>query len=203
MVKSQGVEAYLVRYEDKHRYPEHAPLPTQEGVLDLFTMAYVEIVTGERYEIFVVFTADFNFKSLPDVKIIWSVDKNHCHSFLSSQKLQDSIQTKGQYERGVSCIPALVDGKWMNCGLSFADLQLGMSLLTVFLWLRGWSNTDEDAEPTADQVLNDVDSIGQVKIFFICGVKGAEINHPYTDYVAVTASSKDVVKKNHVSHSTR
>jgi hypothetical protein len=132
MVKSQGVEAYLVRYEDKHRYPEHAPLPTEEGLLDLTTMAYVEIVTGERYEIVVVLTADFDFKGLPDARLVWEVDTNRRQVIYSSQKVQNSIRSEGQHKRGFSCAPAFLDGKWMKCGLSFADLQLGMSLLAAW-----------------------------------------------------------------------
>jgi hypothetical protein len=127
MVKSQGVEAYLVRYGDKHRYPEHAPPPAEGGVLDLSTMAYVEIVTGECYEVVVAFTADFDFKGFPDFKLVWDVDNHRRRVIYSSERVQKSIRSKGQYTHRFNSRPALVDGKWMGCGLSFADLQLGMS----------------------------------------------------------------------------
>jgi hypothetical protein len=132
MVKSQGVEAYLACYEDKHRYPEHEPLPAENGVLHPSTMAYAEVITGQRYEIVVMLTADFNFEGLPDVRVLWCLDKKRGQMFFTSRHVQESIQSEGQYKLGLQHVPSLVDGKWMRCELSFADLQLGMSLLAVF-----------------------------------------------------------------------
>jgi hypothetical protein len=128
MVKSQGVEAYLVRYKDNHRYPEHEPPPVMEGALDLSTTAYFEVVTGERYAVVIVLTADFDFRNFPDVQFIWVLDGQPRSAIYSSEQVQASIKSKGQHQHSFFTRPALIDGKWMRCGLLFSDLQIGITL---------------------------------------------------------------------------
>jgi hypothetical protein len=52
-------------------------------------------------------------------------------------------------------------------------------------------------------VLHDLNNIGQINIEVECGVMGALVDsRPESPVVAAAASSKDVVKKNHISHAT-
>jgi hypothetical protein len=135
MVRSQGVEAYLVRYEDKHRYPEHAPPPASKEAPSLSAMAYVEVSTDERYEIVVTLTADFDFKDSPDVRIVWDTDGRGRHRCYSAKELQETIKSKGKRSITFSSRPAMVDGELMDCGLTFTDLHIGSSSSAVYLWL--------------------------------------------------------------------
>jgi hypothetical protein len=131
MVRSQGVEAYLVRYEDKYRYPEHEPLRASNEASDPTTMAYVEVSTGERYEIIVVLTAGFDFKDCPAVRVSWKSDNDPGRrTVCSAHNVQRAIRSEGRLEQKFSARPLLVDGNWMNHGLSFADLQIGTSPYT-------------------------------------------------------------------------
>lgn len=129
MVKSQGVEAYLVRHEDNYRYPEHAPPPTSGTAPDTSAMAYVEVVTHDRYEIVIVFTAEFDFKGAHDVKITWETDNRRLYKTYSAASVRDAIDRTGQDETRVSSRPSLLEyewsDKWVDCGLFFADLQIG------------------------------------------------------------------------------
>lgn len=74
MVKSQGVEVFLVRHEDKHRYPEYARPPANETVQGTSTEVYVEAITGERFAIAFVLHPEFDFRDSPDVKFRCKLD---------------------------------------------------------------------------------------------------------------------------------
>jgi len=111
MVKSQGVEVYLVRYEDNHRYPEYeCPSPYEEAQ-HTPNEVYVEAITGERYAIAFVLTRDFNFRGSPEVKLRCRFDDIWIRVIYSADEVRKSIRSIGQFRYTMADKPGLVDGK--------------------------------------------------------------------------------------------
>lgn len=136
MVKSQGVEVYLVRHEDNFRYPEYPSPPANEGSRSTLAEAYVEAFTGERYAIAFVLTPDFDFRDSPDVKLRCKFGEGWVKIIRSAEEVRTSLCTTGSFLYTMADKPALVDGKWMRHQFSFADLHIGMFTSVLSRCLR-------------------------------------------------------------------
>lgn len=127
MVKSRGVEAYLVRYDDNVRYAEHDYPATAQEAMSTSTEVYVEAVEDERYAIVVVLTPDFKFGRSPYVKIRRELDYSATQVLLRVKTVQESLRSKGFFEYKYDSAPVQIEGTWKKCELNFNRLQIGMS----------------------------------------------------------------------------
>lgn len=127
MVKSRGVEAYLVRYDDNVRYAEHDYPATAQEAMSTSTEVYVEAVEDERYALFVVLTPEFDFRRSPEVKIRWKLDNSARRTVLTTKEIRASFRSEGHYKYKVDAIPVQMGGRWKLCGLNFNGLHIGTS----------------------------------------------------------------------------
>jgi len=129
MVQFKNIRATVIRYDDKEPYPEYKL--TRKATTNAQTLkeTYVEVVSGERFAVVVEILPGFDFQSAPDVRTSFSADGMRPTNFCISKK----NVTKG---RGAAAIKRRrriwedytrkTEGMWKECGLVFADLQLGM-----------------------------------------------------------------------------
>lgn len=128
MVKSRGVEAYLVRYDDNIRYPEHDyPAAAQEAASSS-TEVYVEVVADERYAIVVILTPDFKLGKFPYVRIRWKFDQATTRTIVTAKSIRESFRSRGYFEDKFDSIPAQKEGAWKDCEMHFNGLHIGMSI---------------------------------------------------------------------------
>lgn len=128
MVASGGVEAYLVRYHNDIRYPEHDYPASSREATSKSAEVYVEAVAGERYAIVVLLTPDFDFQQSSRVRIRWELDNSHHHALFTPRKIRASFRSKGNFYYKIEYTPVLLKGKWKMCGLNFnRRLHIGMS----------------------------------------------------------------------------
>ena len=116
MVLFENVQATVIRYDDKKPYHEYkiTQQPTKRS--QTLKEAYIEVFSGERFAVVVDLLSTFDFQSAPDVQIMCQVDgMNACGS--KNDALKRATLDK---------LSRTIDGKWMTCGMMFADLQLGM-----------------------------------------------------------------------------
>lgn len=125
MVKSQGVEVYIRRFDDKQRYQEYDAPKASEDASQQSAEAYVEAVTGERFAVVIVITPEFDFKGSPDVRMSWSLDKSSQNLDYSAMRVQSAISAQGSCKVVRKTTHAFVNGQWQSCRLSYTDLQLG------------------------------------------------------------------------------
>lgn len=126
MVFFRGIKASVLRYGIDRPYQEYEPKQKSSETCQNEKEAYIEAVTNERFCVVVELTEKFNFNSSPDVKISCWIDggdgyanyvskEDHCKNIQGSKKRFDSIKR-------------LIDGKWIECGMTFGELQLGTYL---------------------------------------------------------------------------
>ena len=131
MVQDQGIDVYLAPYSDiSKRYPEHAVPSTSPAFSGNSNEVYIEAVDGERFVIVVDLLAAFDSKG----------SKWLCVSFVKDGQLEEaSVRMSHQswLARHTHNIPRLegrgvihsdvrkIDGRWVECGFKFAQLQIG------------------------------------------------------------------------------
>lgn len=126
----KDIRATVVRYDDKKPYTEYtiSQQPTKHS--QTVKEAYIEIVSGERFAVVVDILSTFDFQSAPDVKIRCEFDGMVVHVGYVSKKEATSTHMGteiGKLKRTTfESSPRKIDGRWMDFGLVFADLQLGM-----------------------------------------------------------------------------
>ena len=119
MVLFENVQATVIRYDDKKPYLEYnlSQQPTMHS--QTVKEAYIEVVSGERFAVVVDLLSTFDFQSAPDVQIMCQVDgMNRVYACASKN---DTLR-----RATLDKLLRTIDGKWMTCGMMFADLQLGM-----------------------------------------------------------------------------
>jgi hypothetical protein len=128
MVQYENVKATVIRYEDKEPYPEYGTTQKAAGRTQHVETAYIEIVSGERFTVVVELLPAFDFQSSSHVRIRCSVDGMAPKNFHVSERDVEISHSAAAYNRKKTWEQSIrkIDGRWMKCGLEFADLQLGM-----------------------------------------------------------------------------
>ena len=130
MVLFKNVRATVIRYDDKKPYHEYKVTQQPSKRSPTLKEAYVEVVSGERFAVVVELLSTFDFQSAPDVLIRCQVDGMGYSTTCISRKQATSTHMGTEIPtfqpKTLSCDVRKIDGKWMKCGLVFADLQLGM-----------------------------------------------------------------------------
>lgn len=115
MVKCQGIEVYIRRHSDKHRYAEY-PAPQIGGeVLKPCEEAYVEATTGERFAIVVAISPEFDFTGFPDIKVSRNLDGTGRFYIISAASdVRQEAAIGASYELTMKSDAGFVDGQWMK-----------------------------------------------------------------------------------------
>lgn len=130
MVLFENVQAMVIRYDDKKPYHEYNVIQQPTERSQTLKEAYIEVVSGERFAVRVDLLSTFDFQSAPDVRIRWQVDGMGYSTTCISRKQATSTHMGTEIPtfqpKTLSCGVWNIDGKWMKCGMVFADLQLAM-----------------------------------------------------------------------------
>lgn len=132
MVVYQGVKVTLRRFDDNERYSEHTFTKGAFANSRKGKEVFVEATSGERFYVAVEITPKFNFKSSTHVEIAFSVDG--CEKEYYYMSIDDVTESK---RRGATArrqckwgtMYRMIDNQWSSCGLTFADLKLGVCYL--------------------------------------------------------------------------
>ncbi|GAB7326912.1 hypothetical protein MBLNU13_g10878t1 [Cladosporium sp. NU13] len=192
MVKHKGVKVTIVRYHDKQPYNEYKPKKKATAGHRKAKTTYIEAVSGERFAVVVEILPGFNFKSSRHLQITaavdecvqssWTIDAKDVNGPTAATTVEDRQVVWDSEER-------LIDGKWNSYGLTFAALKI-----------------DDGAELTEEEILDDRKSHGRVTVTV---ARGTRVNcEPYISpsvqsIEETPTSSRDVVAKHHVSHTTK
>lgn len=117
MVVYQGIEAYMVRHRDGARYTEYTAPPRSPLHPQAPNEAYIEAVTGERFEVIVRPCQGFDFNHCGAVQFSCSIDggkrlanvieAKHAKAALAAKPAKDCLRRFGSS-------PRFVDGKWVG-----------------------------------------------------------------------------------------
>lgn len=129
MVQFKHVKVTVIRYDDKKPYHEYRIAQNATMRARNTKEAYVEAVSGERFAVVVEVLPAFDFKSAPFVRIKVAIDGlNSKHLYIRQADVNgthDSATSKKECRVQEDCTRE-IDGRWMRCGLVFAELQLGI-----------------------------------------------------------------------------
>lgn len=125
MVQREGIEVYIVRVEDNVRHEEHERPNGRRG--PKFNHIFIEAVTGERFAIVVECLPSFDWKNAADLRIQFWIDNRNFYmaEFLTRREVNNRDPSKHRRQVRHESETWLVEGKWTNCGLVFADVQIG------------------------------------------------------------------------------
>jgi hypothetical protein len=156
----------VIGYDDKKPYPEYKLAQHATKRSQTVKEAYVEIVSVGSFAVVMEILPVFDFQSSHEVRIERSVDgMMPIRCYVSKN---DMTNTEGAIASRIRCKAwehdlKKIDDRCMSCGLVVADLQLGLSLCyhTDPLECDG-RHTDEEAEPTVDQIAHQVNTCGKI-----------------------------------------
>lgn len=133
---AEKVEVYLERHSDGVHYTEFTAPPGTPKYTGDPNEKYIEATTDERFRIVVKLRRGFDFMGSPKVRVEYFVDQgNFFISTLSKNKSQSaSPSDRSHRETGVSVIRQFIDGRYMDCGLTFGELKSG-SYFPIRDWL--------------------------------------------------------------------
>ncbi|KAM0713540.1 hypothetical protein Q7P37_010502 [Cladosporium fusiforme] len=126
MVQYKDINAYVVRAEDNVSYEEYKVPRGKRFRGEPGSQVYIEAVTGERFAIVAECMPDFDWKRTRALQIQFWIDNRDffmAESLCKSSLNQIDPSVRHRHVRHES-ETWLVDGKWMSCGLAFADVQI-------------------------------------------------------------------------------
>jgi hypothetical protein len=142
MVQDQGIDVYLAPHSDTtKRYPEHAVPSTSPVFSSNANEVYIEAVDGERFVIVVDLLKDFDAKGSKNLKIDYGIDGGGTMGQSSYPQPAKCVRKHARL-RGRDIAETEVrkiDGRWVRCGYTFAQLNMGITYLTL-------SRTSPDSE---------------------------------------------------------
>lgn len=121
MVKADKVEVYLQRESDGFRYEEYTPSIGSLRYTGNASESYIEAETDERFKVMVKLLPRFKFMGSPKVQVEYFIDRGSCWLGTLSKRTS-------QYHREdeLDLVPQFINGKYMDCGLTFGELRSGM-----------------------------------------------------------------------------
>lgn len=128
MVQDQGIDVYLAPYSDtSKRYPEHAVPTTSRAFSGNPNEVYIEAVDGERFVIVVDLLDDFDAKGSERLKINYNIDGVGYSGTSNYSKLAKGTRKQARLQRRQIADSEVkkVDGRWVKCGYTFAQLKMG------------------------------------------------------------------------------
>ena len=134
MVQFKNVKATVIRYSDKKPFSEYKSVQNATEQSPDAKKVYIEVVPGERFAVVINILPNFDFQSSPDIRIRCSADgmfpKRH---YRSKKYVNNNRSAAARNQRRVSWEQNTkkVDGRWMEYGLVFAELQLGIKRITI------------------------------------------------------------------------
>jgi hypothetical protein len=131
MVQQHGVKVTMVRHHDKQPYYEHKSEQTPTGGRRKSKIVYVEVISGERFAVIVEILPGFDFMSCSHLLVTACIDENlDSHWPIRADKVNDSMGVTSIEDRQVvwDQEERLIDGKWKNYGLTFAQLKIGIHM---------------------------------------------------------------------------
>lgn len=222
MVQNQGIDVYLAPYSDAsrfnhigNRYREYAVPVSSPAFTNDPNDVWIEAVNGERFVVVVDLMKDFEPKGSKMLRISVKVDGegDNMSSSYNTLKRQASGVTglKGRHCSESDVRKA--DGRWADCGYTFAVLEMGMCCLTHDAEACPRTDqdlADEEMEMDQDQVEKSVATHGKVVVTIQRGHRVHEASKGtksmlWDGYCApdTEVSSKAVVKDRHVSHAVK
>ena len=130
MVLFKGIRANILRFDDAEPYPEWKQVPGAHKCRRNEKNIFIEVVTGECFSISIEVTPNFDFKSYPDVEIVCNIDGVvEWAYFVSAEAVKRSKRRGAEDKRKLHWHDHMqkVDSEWTECGLVFADLNIGIS----------------------------------------------------------------------------
>ena len=88
---------------------------------------YIEATTDERFRIVVKLLRGFNFMGSPKVRVTCSLDqgKSSSHTLSKNKSQSASSSDRSHRETGLRKRRQFIDGRYMDCGLTFGELKPG------------------------------------------------------------------------------
>lgn len=129
MVTFAGIKVSVVRHQDSQPYAEYVahnilpkrPRKPQE--------VFIEVDSGERFDVIVEILPEFKFGSSPHVKFWYKLSGDGHRSTrraVSIRSAKAAFDAKKPLTFRQSHESRRIDDKWMRCGYTFAPLQIGM-----------------------------------------------------------------------------
>ena len=144
MVEAENVSVCVIRYNDGVPYTEYAPPTTSTGHGTSPNERYIEVSTDERYYIEVKLLRGFKFLGQPKVRVNYTLDNNSYNGILSRSRPADSDRSyRWHREDEVDSVNRIINGKVMECGLMFGQLDPGSCICFLHLFIV--------CEPTVSQ----------------------------------------------------
>jgi len=121
------IEVYLERCSDGVRYNEFTAPPGTPKYTGDPNEKYIEATTDERFRIVVKLRRGFDFMGSPKVRVEYFVDQgNFLWETLSRYKSPFALPSdRSHREASLEMIQQFIDGKYMDCGLTFGELKTG------------------------------------------------------------------------------
>jgi hypothetical protein len=166
MVQFKNVRVTVTRYDDKKPHPEYKLAQHATKRSQTVKEAYVGVVSVGCFPVVIEILPEFDFQSSHEVRIKRSVDGMMPISCYVSKN--DMTNTEGAIASRIRRKAwehdlKKIDDRCMSCGLVVADSQLGLSLCyRTDLLECDWRHTDEEAEPTVDQIAYQVNTCGKI-----------------------------------------
>lgn len=125
MERQSGVEVHIIRTDDSKTYIR---LPTPERTRTIYDrlVSYIEVDSGESFEVIVQLHPEFDFKGQSHVRIECTIGSNtYFYQYSEEQRRREMLY-------GVLTIRCTHDfrfvrGNWMKFGFQFAELVKGMT----------------------------------------------------------------------------
>lgn len=129
MLLYQGIKAAIKSFDDDKPYPEHRRRKAPNARFGGRKEVYIEAVSGERFYIVVEFTYNFNFMDSEDVQIAVTLDDDErIVGCISAEDVKPvHIAWNPERQLVIESAGREIDGRWVNCGMTFAELQIGKS----------------------------------------------------------------------------
>jgi hypothetical protein len=163
-------------------------------------------VNGERFSLLIDLLEVFDDQGFTELRVVWSFDSIEAISYWFLRGNAHKIC--GTDIKGRLVVPDVTikfDGRWVQCGHTFAQLELNVLLPTEVLRNR----TDEDMGLDQDQVERSLDTRGKL----VMTIQRGRYEKPARQFAPLLwdgcdppdteVSSKPVVEDNHVSHAVR
>jgi len=128
MVQDQGIDVYLAPYSDiTKRYPEHTIPDTSPVFSGNANEVYIEAVDGERFIIVVDLLEDFDAKGSKRLKTEYIIDGGGSTGNSSYPELAKRTRKRARLQgrEVVENEVKKIDGRWVDCGYTFAQLKMG------------------------------------------------------------------------------
>lgn len=126
MVLYKGIKAFVAPSPGNHE-------PFSEHQTPMANEIYIEAVTGKSFKVVVEITPEFEIKGSPDVKVTYLIDDCHtlAHTF-SATEIKAACESSNERRATFDTSCRIINGKWMECGLTFADLKIGKLIHGTF-----------------------------------------------------------------------